>query len=90
MRRVALIAVFTAAVVVVVRALVPRLHSRLLVACERMFEEMPESFPPKRMMRGIEEINVNSARALELLEEREALETASSNEGSSPQTVRAP
>ena len=70
MRRVAIGAAFTALGVLAVRALAPRLHARLLAACERMFEEMPESFPPKRMMRGIEEINANSARMLELLEER--------------------
>ena len=46
MRRVALIAAFTGAVVAVVRALVPRLHARLMAACERMFEEMPETFRP--------------------------------------------
>ncbi|HET9324532.1 MAG TPA: hypothetical protein VFO03_11700 [Gaiellaceae bacterium] len=32
---------------------------------------MPDTFPPKRMMRGIEEIRANTARTLELLEERE-------------------
>ena len=74
MKRVALGAAFTAVGVLVVRALVPRLHARLLAACERMFDEMPETCPPKRMMRGIEEISVNSARTLELLEQREALD----------------
>ena len=53
------------------RALAPRLHGRLLAACEHMFDEAPDSFPPKRMLRGIDEIRVNTARTLELLEERE-------------------
>ena len=70
MRLVAVGAAFTVLGVLGMRALAPRLHARLLAACERMFEEMPESFPPKRMMRGIEEINANSARTLALLEER--------------------
>ena len=85
MRWVAVGAAFTALGVLVMRALAPRLHARLLAACERMFEAMPESFPPKRMMRGIEEISANSARTLALLEERtqtrerELLGAASSN-----------
>ena len=55
----------------VLRALAPKLHARMLAACEHMFEEMPDTFPPKRMLRGIEEIRANSARIIELLEERE-------------------
>ena len=57
--------------VVAARVLAPKLHARILAACEHMFEEMPDSFPPKRMLHGIEEIRANSARTLELLEERE-------------------
>ena len=41
----------------------------MLAACEGMFEQMPDDFPPKKMM-GIEEIRANTARTLELLEER--------------------
>jgi hypothetical protein len=57
--------------VLVARALAPKLHARLLGGCERIFEQMPDSFPPKRMMRGIEEIRATSARTLALLEARE-------------------
>ncbi len=57
--------------VVGARVLAPRLHAHLLAGCERMFEQMPDTFPPKRMMRGIEEIRANSARTLALLEARE-------------------
>ena len=53
------------------RVLAPRLHARLMAGCERMFEQMPDTFPPKRMMSGIEEIRATSARTLRLLEERE-------------------
>jgi hypothetical protein len=42
----------------------------MLAACQGMFEHMPEDFPPKRMMGGIEEIRANSTRILELLEEQ--------------------
>jgi hypothetical protein len=71
MRRIALIAALTGVGVLVARALAPKLHERLLARCERMFEQMPDDFPPKRVMRGIEEIRANTARTLELLEERE-------------------
>lgn len=69
MRRIAIGAALTGAGLVA-RALAPKLHARLLARCERMFEQMPDDFPPKRMMRGIEEIRTNTARTLELLEER--------------------
>lgn len=77
MRRIAIGAACAGVGVLVVRAAAPKLHARLLAACERMFEEMPDTFPPKRMMRGIEDIRANSVRMLELLEERELLGTAS-------------
>ena len=51
-----------------VRARVPKLHERLVARCESMFERMPDTFPPKKMMRGIEEIRVKTGRILELLE----------------------
>ena len=57
--------------VLVARALAPKLHPRLVAGCERMFEQMPATFPPKRMLHGIEEIRSISARTLELLEARE-------------------
>ena len=46
----------------------PRLHERLMSRCEDMFEQMPDNFPPKRMMRSIDEIHVETSRILELLE----------------------
>jgi hypothetical protein len=70
MKRMAIGAALTGVGVLAARALVPKLHARLLAGCERMFEQMPDDFPPKRVMRGIEEIRANSARTLELLEER--------------------
>jgi hypothetical protein len=33
-----------------------------------MFERMPDAFPPKKMMRGIEDIRAKTARILDLLE----------------------
>jgi hypothetical protein len=71
MRRRVLGGVLAGVGVVVARALAPKLHARLTAGCERMFEQMPETFPPKRMLRGIEEIRASSARTLALLEVRE-------------------
>lgn len=70
MKRIATRLALVGAGVLTLRALAPRLHRRMLAACEHMFEEMPDSFPPKRMLRGIEEIRANSARTVELLEKR--------------------
>jgi hypothetical protein len=69
-RRIAIRAALIGVGVLAVRALAPKLHARLLAACERVFEQAPNDFPPKRMLRGIEEIRVNSARTVQLLEER--------------------
>ena len=66
------------------RALAPRLHARLMARCERMFDQMPDSFPPKRMMQGIEEIRANSARTLALLEAREQAEAGQIAHAASP------
>ena len=78
MRRMARAAALTGAGVLVARAIVPKLklHERAMAACEGMFQQMPEDFPPKRMMRGIEEIRANTARTLELLEERKPADEA--------------
>jgi hypothetical protein len=90
MRRLEKVAAFTGVSVLVVRAIVLKLnlHERAMAACEGMFEQMPEDFPPKRMMRGIEEIRANTARTLELLEKRgPARETEPPGEVSSTEAV---
>lgn len=69
MRRIAIRAAVIGGVAVAARVLAPKLHARMLATCEGMFEHMPEDFPPKRMMGGIEEIRANTTRILELLEE---------------------
>ena len=70
MRRIAIGAAVIGGVVVAARVLTPKLHARMLATCKAMFGQMPEDFPPKRMMGGIEEIRANTARTLALLEER--------------------
>jgi hypothetical protein len=71
MRRIAIVGAFVGVGILILRARVPKLHERLMARCEGMFERMPDTFPPKRAMRGIEEIRVKTARILELLEARE-------------------
>lgn len=75
MRRIAIRAAVIGGGVLAARALGPRLHARMLVACEGMFEQMPEDFPPKKMMAGIEEIRATTTRTLELLQERTQVES---------------
>ena len=70
MRKIAISAAVIGGVVVAARVLAPKLHARMLAACKGMFEQMPEDFPPKRMMGGIEEIRANTTRILDLLDER--------------------
>lgn len=49
----------------------PALGRRAMTKCGEMLARMPEDFPPKRIMRGIEEIRDQNARILHHLEERE-------------------
>ena len=72
MRRIVIGGALAGVGVLIARALGPKLklHERLMARCEGMFEQMPDDFPPKRMMRGIEEIRANTARTRELLEEQ--------------------
>jgi hypothetical protein len=68
MRRIAILGALAAVGVLVVWARGAKLHERLMAHCEGMFERMPDTFPPKQMMSGIEEIRIKTARILELLE----------------------
>jgi hypothetical protein len=47
-----------------------KLHERVMAHCQGMFEHMPDTFPPKRMMLGIEEIRADTTRILTLLDGR--------------------
>jgi hypothetical protein len=87
MRRIAIGAVLIGGIAVTARALAPKLHARLMAACKGMFEQMPEDFPPKRMMGGIEEIRANTARTLEVLDQRtEAAEREAGAGAPAPKT----
>jgi hypothetical protein len=70
MRRIVLVGAIGGVGVLLVRARLPKLHEGLVARCEAMFERMPDTFPPKKMMRGVEEIRIKTGRILELLETR--------------------
>lgn len=72
MRRIMIFGALVGLGILIVRARAPKLHERLMARCEGMFERMPDTFPPKRMMRGIEEVRANTARIISLLEGRAA------------------
>lgn len=68
MRRTAMVGALVGVGVLVVWTRRAKLHERLMAQCEAMFERMPDGFPPKKMLRGIEEIGVRTTRILNLLE----------------------
>jgi hypothetical protein len=70
MRRLVIAGTLTGVGVLAARALGPQLRERCMAGAERMFEQAPETFPPKRMLRGIEQTRANTERILELLEQR--------------------
>jgi hypothetical protein len=90
MRRIVIVGVLAGVGFLIVRAIAPKLRDRVMARCEGMFEEMPDDFPPKRMMRTIEEIRVKTARILELLEARkdEAVEPTLADASSTKAVVQ--
>jgi hypothetical protein len=58
------------AAVAALRRFGPALVERAMAKCEQMFENMPEDFPPKRMMRGIEEVREQNVEILRQLGEQ--------------------
>lgn len=59
------------ATLVALRRFGPKLGEGAMKKCEEMFDRMPEDFPPKQMMRGIEEIRGQNTRILHHLDERD-------------------
>jgi hypothetical protein len=47
-----------------------RMMANMPEMCDRMLANMPESFPPNRMMADLEALKEQTARILEVLEER--------------------
>jgi len=48
----------------------PVLRARCSEMCERMLSQMPEEFPPNRMMADLETVKEQTARILDKLEDR--------------------
>ena len=69
-------AVLVAGCVYAVRRFGPSLSEFAMRHCEQMFEQMPDDFPPRRMMRGIDEIREQNTRILHQLERQEHRGTA--------------
>jgi hypothetical protein len=52
----------------------PAMRARCSGMCDRMWANMPESFPPNRMIADLEILKEQTARILEVLEEREEVD----------------
>ena len=52
----------------------PALREGCSGMCERMLTTMPESFPPNRMMADLDALKEQTARILEVLEERQEVD----------------
>ena len=62
--------VVTAAVAIaVVRRFAPALERAAMRKCEAMFDKMPDTAPPKRFLRGIEDIRDQNTQILQKLEQ---------------------
>ncbi|MFV1961166.1 MAG: hypothetical protein ACC658_04970 [Acidimicrobiia bacterium] len=46
----------------------PAMRARCSEMCERMLDQMPESFPPNRMMADLDALKEQTARILEVVE----------------------
>ncbi len=72
MKPLAILAVLAAAVILAVRKMVqldgPMVRARCSEMCERMLDQMPESFPPNRMMADLDDLKEQTARILDVLE----------------------
>ena len=55
--------------VAVVRSFAPALKRAAMRKCEAMFDRMPDTAPPKRLLRGIEDIREQNTRILQKLEQ---------------------
>lgn len=68
MRRLLVVGALGTVGFLMLRTRLPQLKSRMMARCEEMLERAPDGFPPKKMLRGIEETRVNTRRILDLLE----------------------
>ena len=75
MRRLLIFAMLAAGMSLAMRKMAeragPAMRERCSEMCDRMLANMPESFPPNRMMADLESLNKKTARILEVLEGRD-------------------
>ena len=75
MRRLIILAVVAVGIRLVIRKMAegegPAMRERCSEMCDRMLANMPESFPPNRMMADLDALKEKTDRILELLEERQ-------------------
>ena len=75
MRRFIIFVVLAAGMFLAMRKLAeragPAMHERCSGMCDRMLANMPESFPPNRMMADLDSLKEKTERILEVLEERQ-------------------
>ena len=73
MRRLIIFTMFAAGMFLAIRRMAerggPAMAERRSEMCDRMLANMPESFPPNRMMADLETLKEQTARILEKLEE---------------------
>lgn len=75
MRKLLVAVAVGAGILLLVRRFAPALGQRMMRKCEEMFERMPEDFPPKRMMHGIDDIREENAEILHRLREQRETST---------------
>lgn len=76
MRKLMIVATVLVFVASALRRFGPALGRRVAAMCQGMFDRMPEEFPPKRMMRNLEEIGGQNDRILALLEDERTTRAA--------------
>lgn len=74
MKRLATMVLIAAGVTVLMRKMArmgdPEMREKCSDMCDRMLDQMPDSFPLKRMMADLESVKEQTARILELLEDQ--------------------
>ncbi len=72
MKRLAIFTVLAAVVMIAMRKVVqtggPAVRARCSEICEQILNQMPESFPPNRMMADLKSLKEQTARILDVLE----------------------
>jgi len=68
MKKIVIGGVAVGTVTAVLVRLAPRIRERAGTTCLRVFDALPDELPPKRIIRGIEQIQDQNAEILRLLE----------------------